>query len=431
MTPGSAARRIESPLTSDTPPSQAQPAIRGKLPLSIWMIGFMMLLANASYTMIYGIQAVYMRNVLGISSGMIGLIDSIAEGASYAAKLLSGVLSDYFRRRKVIVVLGYAMMAISRPVIAIAPGFMAVFISRFMERVGNGIQATPRDALISDVAPLHKKGASFGLMRSIGIVGSFLGSILCTVLMFLTSDNYQLIFYLATIPILLGVGLLLVAVHEPEQNLHPRDHKPRHPIHFADVPRLGKAFWLLMGIVFVYTLARVSETFLMLHANQNFDLPAKYTPFVMICYNLTYCLSAYPVGRLSDRIGRNSLLILAIGVLILSSFILWSATSLLGVFCGILGWGMQMGTSLSLFMALIADLAPKDLRGTAFGFFYLISAVASVVCGIGAAFLADHFGEANVFLTSGFVAILALLMVLVMHPKRVTNKTPIREGVSS
>lgn len=432
MTPGAAMKKIEEPLNAETLAVHETPPARTKLPLAIWMIGFMMFLGNMSYTMIYGIQAVYMRNVLDISSGMIGLIDSIAEGASYAAKLFSGVLSDYFRRRKIIVILGYAMMTISRPIIAIVPSFTAVFISRFMERVGNGIQATPRDALISDVAPLHKKGESFGLMRSIGIVGSFLGSILCLVLMFLTSDNYQLIFYLATIPILLGVGLLLFAVHEPSQNLHPRDHKPRHPIHLADIPRLGKAFWLLMGVVFIFMLARVSETFLALHANQNFGLSASKAPFVMIGYNLTYCLSAYPIGKLSDRIGRNFLLMLSVCVLVLSSFVLWSATSLLMVFCGILGWGLQMGMSQSLFMALVADLAPKDLRGTAFGFFYLISAISSVLCGIGAALISDHFGEASVFLVSGGVAVLALLSTFAIQTRKKHNEIiPIHENARS
>lgn len=422
MTPGAAMKRIEEPLKVGTPTTHEDPTPHSKLPLAIWIIGFMMLLGNTSYTMIYGIQAVYLRNVLGISSGLIGLIDNIAEGASFGAKFFSGVLSDYFRRRKIIVVLGYTMMTISRPVIAIAPSFMAVFISRFMERVGNGIQATPRDALVSDVAPLHKKGESFGLMRSIGIVGSFLGSFLCLALMFLTDNNYQLIFYLATIPMLLGVGMLLVAVHEPKQNLHPRDHKPRHPIHFADIPRMGKAFWYLMGVVFIFMLARVSETFLVLHANQNFGLPASQSAFVMIGYNLTYFLSAYPIGKLSDRMSRHSLLMIAIGMLTASSFILWSATSLFAVFCGILGWGIQMGMSMSLFMALVADLAPKDLRGTAFGFYYLVSAVSSILCGVGAAIVSDHFGEATVFLVSGIIAVLALLAVFAIQPRKNHSK---------
>lgn len=402
-----------------------------KLPSAIWVLGFMMLLINASNTMIYSLSAVYLRNILGISSGFIGLLDGIAEGASYGAKLFSGIFSDYFKKRKIIVVFGYTMMVLSRPIIAFSPVFINVSIARFLERVGNGIQATPRDALVSDIAPNDKKGECFGLMRSIGIIGSFLGSSFGYILMIITCNNYQLIFWLATLPAILAVSLLVFKVKEPikENFKNNQDDKVNLSnkiknfwlaINIKDMKilgaKLGKKFWLLMIVVFVLMLARVSETFLVLHANQNFGLEEAKSPFVMIAYNLTYCLSAYPIGKLSDRVSRFSLLSIAIIGLVIADLILWQANSLNSVFLGIFLWGIQMGMSQSTLMALIADMAPEDLRGTAFGFFYLISAFSSVICGISSGFIAHNFSESIVFLSSGIISIIAFILIITLFP---------------
>lgn len=417
-------KKVEHPMETDS--INASPPVSKKIPLTIWILGFMMLFINTSYTMVYGLSAVYLRNIMGISSGWIGLLDGVAEGVSFSMKLFSGVLSDYFRRRKIIMVVGYAMMVVSRPIIAISPSFGAIFTARFVERIGNGIQGTPRDALVSDIAPIDKKGESFGLMRSIGTAGSFIGCILGLFLMKWTYNNYQFIFWLASIPSVIAIILLLFAVREPEQNLHPKDHLPRHPIHFSDIPRLGKPYWLLMLVVAIFMLARVSETFLVLHANKNFELAEAYAPLIMILFNLTYCLSAYPIGKLSDKISRYSLLSLTFGVLVLASLLLWKSSSLIGIFIGVLIWGLQMGMSQSIFMALIADMAPEDLRGTAFGFFYLISAVSAVISGIGAGMVTDSMGESILFLVCATIGAVALMLIFLIKPKRLsTGNTPI------
>ncbi|MEI8295839.1 MAG: MFS transporter [Alphaproteobacteria bacterium] len=408
---------------------KASTPVCGKIPITIWILGFMMLFANTSYTMVFGLSAVYLRNVMGVSSGWIGLLDGVAEGISFAMKLLSGVVSDYFRRRKIIMVIGYIMMVVSRPIIAIAPGFGAIFTARFIERIGNGIQGTPRDALVSDIAPPHKKGESFGLMRSIGIAGSFMGCILGLFLMKWTVNNYQLIFWLASIPIVIAALLLIFAVREPQQNLNPRDHKPRHPIHFSDIPRLGNRYWLLMMVVAIFMLARVSETFLVLHANQTFSLAEAYAPLIMILYNVTYCLSAYPIGKLSDKISRYTLLCIACGVLVLASLILWTSASLTSIFIGVLIWGVQMGMSQSIFMALIADMAPKDLRGTAFGFFYLVSSISAIISGIGAKTIVDNLGEAALFLFCSIISAAALTLVFIIRPaQESTGRNPLPDN---
>lgn len=414
-----------SDTTSNTLHSDvAQPHLQQRIPIPVWIMGLVMCLMNISFTMVYSLTPTYLFTVVGLSAGMVGMMDTIAEGVSYAAKLCSGLFSDYFRRRKVIVVIGYAMMVFSRPVIAAYTNLFAVASSRFVERVGNGIQATPRDALISDVAPANRKGECFGLMRSIGIIGSFIGSLIGGGLMYYTDKDYKLIFWLATIPAIIAFCLLVFKIKEPEEHLHPRDNKPRHPLHFSDIPRLSNTYWALMGVVVIFMFSRVSETFMTLHACKNFGLDEANSPAILILYNLTYCLSAYPIGRLSDYIGRYTLLALSIGMMIISGLVLWQSTSLSQVFVGVAFWGLQMGMTQSLFMALIADLAPEDLRGTAFGFYYLISAVSTVICGFVAHYVTETFDLATLYLTVSTVALVSLILTVLISPRQNLTQRP-------
>lgn len=385
-----------------------------KIPMTVWFLGIMMLCINLSYIMIYSLSGVYLKSA-GIPTDLIVLIDGVAEGTSYGMKLMSGVVSDYLRRRKLVIVIGYGLMVISRALIAILPTFATVFAARFVERIGNGVQGTPRDALVSDVAPIHKKGESFGLMRSLGIAGSFFGCLVASALMKITGNSYDVVFYAASVPAVLSLIILLVYVKEPKEHLDPKDRKKRHPIHLSDLPRLGLTYWLLMIIAALFMLARVNETLLTLHATQNFGLNPSNAPYIMLVYNATYCLSAYPIGRLSDRMGRFGLLCYTIITLIVADLFLAYASNLFFFYIGVLIWGLQMGMSQSLFMAYVADLAPEDLRGTAFGFYYFVCTLSSFMAGLGAGKIAKWYGEGGTYMASCIVAGIALIALLLVH----------------
>jgi MFS family permease len=396
---------VQADLDSKTP-TQAF----GSLPPTVWVLGAMMFLINLSYVMVFSLCAVYLKSVMGVASGWIGAMEGLAEGVSYGAKLFSGVISDYMRKRKGVMIFGYALMVFSRPILAISSNATLVFSSIFVERLGNGIQATPRDALVSDIAPSHRKGASFGLKRSIGTAGSVCGALISMIAMYYTFDNYQAIFFMAAIPAFIAFLILIFMVKDPE-TIKDRSKKRRYPIHFADLPRLGLKYWLLMIVASVFMFARIGETYLALHAHQTFTLPEKFTPLVMITYNLTYALLTYPLAHLSDRMNRYMFLLLGVIALVLADFFLWSASSLPIFFVGVGLWGIQMGLSQSMFAALIADNVPHDLRGTGFGFFYLISAIASVFAGAAGGLVTHNFGEANAFLFSGCAAFVALILL--------------------
>jgi len=405
-------------------PLESQPESSKKIPFSVWIIGWMMFLINLSFVIMYSLSAVYLKNVVGVSTAWIGFLEGFVEAASYAAKLLSGVISDYLRRRKFIMVIGYILLVISRPVLAMASNFGLVFTARTMERIGNGIQATPRDALVGDIAPKERRGASFGLKRSLGTAGSFVGGIVAMLAMIWTSSDYQTVFWIATIPAFIAFFILLAFVKEPKRHAYPQKldpsetvKPPRQKIRMSDLSKLGRDYWLLMVVIFLFMLARFSETLLMLHANQNYGLSEAFIPMIMVLYNATYSLSSYPMGALSDRKNRHLVLGLGIAILIASDVVLFSAPNIFVLFLGVALWGLQIGATQGVSVALIIDSVPENLRGTALGVFYLISSVASIVAGAGAGTIAEIYGEGMAFLTSSIVAIFAILFLFAFMPK--------------
>lgn len=393
------------------------------VPVSVWIIGAMMCLINISFVMIYSLSPIYLNTTLGISAIWIGLLEGVVEGMSFIMKLCSGMLSDYLRRRKIIMVAGYTLTVISKPLLALASSFGIVFAARIFERLGNGIQATPRDAMVGDIAPTKHRGACFGLMRSLGTAGSCLGGIVGAFAMYITNDNIPNVFWIATIPAACAFTILILFVKDPrKKTINTATHQPmkkqeRRPIHLSDLKLLGKPYWMLMVLVSVFMLARVSETLMVLHAHNNFELEKGFAPYIMSLYNSTYCLSSYPSGWLSDKYGRHMVLAFGIAALVISDFFLSYATNLYGFFIGVVIWGIQMGVAQSIFVALITDYVPADLRGTGFGFYYLISAISSVIAGLGGGAIAHYHGVANTFFVSMLIAIAALLVLLLFLPR--------------
>ena len=400
---------------------------KSKIPPAVVAIGIAQFLINISSVMIFSLSAVYLKSILGVGTGLIGFLEGAVEAGAHATKLFSGVMSDYFRRRKAIMVVGFALVTLSRPILAISENFVAVFTARFLDRFGNGIQATPRDALVGDIAPKDIKGACFGLRQSLGTAGSFAGGLIGILAMMWTFNNFHQVFWIATIPAFLAFVILVIAVKEPkpvplpEGEVENNAARPkRHPIRMSDVKRLGKYYWYLIAIEGVFMLSRPTEAFLTLHAHQTFQLEDTYIPAILLVYNLTYCLSSYPIGRLADRMNRYVLLMFGFAALIVADIVLAFAPNVWWLFGGVAIWGIQMGISQSVFLTLIDQSVPGDLRGTAFGIFYLTSAVAIILAGTGAGHIAQHFGDFGMtFLVSGIVGSFALFLLWVLpRPKK-------------
>ena len=322
-------------------------------------------------------------------------------------KVFSGTLSDYLGKRKALAVMGYSLGALSKPLFAIASTSGMVFVARFVDRIGKGIRGAPRDALVADLAPVEVRGAAYGLRQSLDTVGAFTGPLLAVGLMLLWSDDFRAVFWFALLPGVFAVALLIVGVREPER--HPCE-KPPNPVHWRELKRLSAAYWWVVGIGALFSLARFSEAFLVLRVREG-GLPLAWIPLVLVAMNLVYAVSAYPFGRLSDRMSHTRLLVLGLVVLIGGDLVLAAAPSWGVAFLGIALWGLHMGITQGLLATMVAASAPANLRGTAFGFFNLLSGVTLLIASALAGLLWDRLGSALTFYAGVAFCVLALTAI--------------------
>jgi MFS family permease len=381
-----------------------------RLPGAIWALGFVSLLMDISSEMIHSLLPVFMVTVLGMSMWTVGLIEGVAEATALIVKVFSGVLSDYFGRRKPLALLGYGLGAASKPLFALAATSGMVLTARLIDRIGKGIRGAPRDALVADLAPPGMRGAAFGLRQSLDTVGAFLGPLIAMGLMLLWANDFRAIFWLAVVPAILSVGLLLFGVREPEARPAPNATR-LNPISKANLRRLDAPYWRVVAIGAVFTLARFSEAFLLLRALQ-IGLPMAYTPLVLVGMNIVYALGAYPFGKLSDSVSHIGLLACGLAVLIAADLLLalgsYSAHPGALVAAGIGLWGLHMAMTQGLLAAMVANAAPPDLRGSAFGFFNLVSGLAMLLASTLAGVLWDQLGAPFSFAAGAAFSLAAL-----------------------
>jgi MFS family permease len=381
----------------------ARPAI----PRGIWVLGFVSMLMDISSEMVHSLLPMFLVGSLGVSVLVVGLIEGLAEATALIVKVFSGTLSDYLGRRKGLAVLGYALGALSKPLFALSSGAGLVITARLLDRLGKGIRGAPRDALVADIAPPEVRGAAFGLRQSLDTVGAFTGPLLAVGLMLLWANDFRAVFWVAVIPGVLSVLLLMVGVREPERQA---DAPRSNPINRANMRRLSAAYWWVVGIGAVFTLARFSEAFLVLRALQ-LGVAMAWVPLVMVAMNVVYAASAYPFGWLSDRISHTRLLVAGLLVLVLADAVLATSTDWVSLLLGVALWGVHMGMTQGLLATMVADTAPADLRGTAFGLFNLVSGVAMLIASVLAGWLWDTHGAASTFVAGAVFALSALLLL--------------------
>lgn len=389
-----------------TAETMTRQAVWQRIPAGIWALGFVSMFMDISSEMIHALLPVYMVTVLGTSALTVGIIEGIAEATASITKVFSGALSDWLGKRKLLVALGYGLAAVTKPIFPLASSIEWLVAARFIDRVGKGIRGAPRDALVADIAPPHLRGASFGLRQSLDTIGAFIGPLLAIGLMWLTANHFSTVFWIAVIPAVLSVGLILVAVKEPERLQEQR--RVRMPLHRRELGRLSAAYWWVVTLAAVFTFARFSEAFLILRA-QSIGLPLALIPIVLVIMSLAYSLSAYPIGAMSERMNRLTLLALGLVLLLLADLTLAFATDIVWVGIGVVLWGLHMGFTQGLLATLIADTAPPELRGTAFGMFNLITGVALLVASVVAGALWDMAGPQGTFLAGAAFTVLTLV----------------------
>lgn len=377
---------------------------RRPIPRAIWALGFVSLLMDVSSELIHSLLPVFMFTGLGMSALTIGLIEGAAEAAALIVKVFSGALSDWHGRRKPLALLGYGLGAFSKPLFALAGGAGLVITARLIDRVGKGIRGAPRDALVADIAAPEIRGAAFGLRQALDTVGAFIGPLLAIGLMLLWADDFHAVFWVAVIPAFLAVALLYCGVHEPE---HHQAGKRVNPIKRENLRRLPFAYWWVVGIGAIFTLARFSEAFLVLRV-QSGGLPLAFVPLVFIIMNLVYAATAYPFGKLADTMSHRRLLAWGLVLLILADIALAWDGHWGFAWSGIVLWGLHMAMTQGLLAAMIAGTAPADLRATAYGFFNLASGLAMLFAGMLAGLLWDSLGPQFTFTAGAVFSMVAL-----------------------
>ena len=378
---------------------------RHSIPRGVWVLGFVSLLMDVSSEMIHGLLPVYLTAVLGASALVVGLIEGIAESTALIVKVFSGALSDRWGKRQAIAATGYGLAAFTKPLFAIATGPGLVVFARFVDRIGKGIRGAPRDALIADLAPKEIRGAAFGLRQALDTVGAFAGPLLAIALMLAWHDDFRAVFWVAVVPGLASFALIAFAVREPKAPAEG-PHAAKRDVRFdrATMRALGHAFWGVTAAGAALTLARFSEAFLVLRASE-LHLGEAYAPAVLVVMNVVYSLVSYPVGRMADRMAPRTLLFWGVAFLVASDVALALAGHLAVAWIGIALWGLHMGFTQGVLSAMVAQTAPVELRGTAFGVFNLASGIAMLVASAIAGALWSFVGPAATFWAGAFFAI--------------------------
>lgn len=377
-----------------------------KVPKGVWVLGCVSMLMDISSEMIHSLLPVFMVGSLGMSVALVGLLEGLAESLALIIKVFSGVISDAVGRRKGLALLGYSLGALSKPLFAIAPTMGWIVAGRLIDRVGKGIRGAPRDALVADITLPEVRGAAFGLRQSLDTVGAFTGPLIAVGLMLLWQNDFRAVFWVAVLPAVLAVIVLACGVREPKNSI-ALDRR-MNPISIANLKRLSLNYWAVVMFGAVFTLARFSEAFLVLRAQQ-LGVALAWVPLVMVAMNAVYALSAYPFGYLSDKVSHRALLAGGLLVLIAADFCLANAVDWKVLMCGVMLWGFHMGMTQGLLARMVVDASPADLRGTAFGFFNLMTGIAMLIASVLAGHVWDDFGAAYTFYVGAGISALALV----------------------
>jgi MFS family permease len=376
-----------------------------EIPRSVWALGLVSLFMDLSSEMIHALLPLYLVTVLGASTLTVGFIEGVAEATASITKIFSGALSDYLGKRKLLAALGYGLAAFTKPIFPLASSIAWLTAARFIDRIGKGIRGAPRDALIADLTPSELRGNAFGLRQSLDTIGAVLGPLAAIIFMAAFANDFTAVFWIAVVPAFVSLAIIVFVVHEPQRP--PGSRAVHAPLSRAELGRLGTGYWIIVSVAAIFTLARFSEAFLLLRA-QSVGLHLAYVPAVMVLMNVTYTLSAWPAGALSDSIGRYGVLSVGFVLLMLADLVLALGNSVFAIMAGVALWGLHMGLTQGLLAALVADTAPAELRGTAFGMFNLVTGVALLAASILAGALWDQAGPSGTFFAGALITAIAL-----------------------
>ena len=383
---------------------------RPKLPASVWLLGWVSFFTDLASEAIYPLLPLFLTRVLGAGAMSLGVIEGVAEAANSALKIVSGRLSDRWNVRKPIVLGGYALSSFVRPLMALATSWVHVLALRFTDRLGKGIRGAPRDALLAHVAEPAQRGRVYGVQRAMDHAGAVAGPLAASAFLFYRPEDYRTLFALTIIPGLIVIALL---TRLEEQRGSADGAAAPDVSRWRDLP---PRLWALLGIFTVFTLGNASDAFLLLRLSE-IGIAAVWIPILWSALHVVKSVSSALGGARSDKVGRRRMIIggwvLYAAVYFAFAFV-ESTPAIVAVF---LAYGLYFGMTEGAERALIADLSPAGLRGTAFGLY-------NAALGVGALFASILFGlvwtrasPGAAFMMGGGLAISAAAM-LALLPRR-------------
>lgn len=391
-----------------------KPFVPRALPKSIWILGLVSLFMDASSELVHSLLPIFLVSTLHTSISYVGVIAGLAESTALIIKIFSGVLSDYFGRYKPLAILGYGLAALSKPLFPLANTANFVLGARFIDRIGKGLRGAPRDALMGEISPPSMRGAAFGLRQSLDTVGAVVGPLVAIAGMLILSNNIRAVLWIAVFPALVSLLLLIFGIKEPQRTSF---NTPKTIWHSREILKVDRAYWQIIAIAGILSLARISDAFLILKAQES-SLNIAFVPLVMVVMNIFYASAAYPAGKLSDRVGARAVLLMGTAFLTFAHLSLALGHNLVNLSIGVVLWGLHMGFTQGLLAALISDIVPAKLRGTAYGLYYLVCGIAMLLGSILAGRLWDLFGSSTMFYTGAIISVIALISFLFVRLKK-------------
>ena len=382
------------------------------IPKNIWALGIVSLLMDLSSEMILSILPIFLVTGLGVSVLTLGLIEGFAEGIASMIKAFSGALSDYLKKRKILVVIGYGLSTLTKPFFALASTATLIFTARFVDRLGKGIRGAPRDSLIADSTSTKILGIAYSLRQALDTVGALLGPIFAIVILYLTTNNFRLVLWFAVIPAVLCIVVLVFGVKET--TLKKNISSKKSYFLFKNFSKITPVIWLFFLTVFILNLGHFSEAFLLLRS-QEIGLKVSFIPIVFVIMNAAYAIVAVPFGHLADKVGFFILIVYGFLILVLSNIILTLTNSIEWMLVGIIFWGIHLGMTQGLLLAMVAQLSPLEFRGTIFGLFHAITGVALLIASLIAGYLWQYYNSGLIFIVSAIITSVGITFFILWH----------------
>lgn len=378
--------------------------------LSLWGVSWMSFFWSTSSLMVFSLLPTFITEVLGASRSKLGMIEGVAISLAFFTKVFSGVVSDIFRSRKPLIALGSIMSVLVKLIFAASSGLSWIFAARSIDRLSKGIRSSPTDALIADISQKLHRGQSYGLRQSLYTSGAVVGSILATILVYLSDHNYRLIFLLSAIPGMIAILILLSLVKQPPvKDDVKKDHAGWR---LSDIKYLPKSFWSLLIVAFVLMLARFSEAFINIRAH-DVGWPVHFLPLLIVGMDLVHAGIAYPIGRMANRNNLNTLLLRGILVLVVTNVVFITTQSVVGVAIASMLAGLHVGMTQGILSTLVAESTPAELRGTAFAIYYFSAGIAVLIGNTLAGKLSDLLGTTGCFVGGLAFTVLASLLLFI------------------